>query len=148
LAAQRVKPAVATLEGLTQLLNCAATHPDAEVRFHTSDVVPRIDSNASCLSESKAHLWVAGHHCLGPHPDKLQGKPPPFNGSVNTLCSTMRKIAPGTTEAEPGALFHNSKEACSTRTTLKEVGHPRPPAVVETNNNTAAGIANDSIKQK
>jgi hypothetical protein len=33
LAAQQAKPTMATLKGLTQLLNCAATHPDAEVRF-------------------------------------------------------------------------------------------------------------------
>jgi hypothetical protein len=30
LAVQQVKPTVATLKGLTQLLNCAAAHPDAE----------------------------------------------------------------------------------------------------------------------
>jgi hypothetical protein len=63
LAAQQAKPTVATLKGLTQLLNCAATHPDAEMRFHASDVALHIDSDASHLSESKARSRAAGHHC-------------------------------------------------------------------------------------
>jgi hypothetical protein len=148
LATQQAKPTITTLKGLTQLLNYAATHPDAEVRFHASDMVLHIDSDASCLSESKARSRAAGCHHLSSHPDKLQGKPPPFNGSVNILCSIMREIVSSAAEAELGALFHNGKEACSIRTTLEEMGHPQPPTPIETDNNTAAGVANDSIKQK
>jgi hypothetical protein len=58
----------------------------------------------------------------------------------------MRKIVSSTAEAEPGALFHNGKEACSTRTALEEMGHPQPLAPIGAGNNTAAGIANDSTK--
>jgi hypothetical protein len=47
-----------------------------------------------------------------------------------------------------GALFHNGKEARPIQTTLEEMGHPQPPAVIKTGNNTAASIASDSIKQK
>jgi hypothetical protein len=79
----------------------------------TCVLVLHIDSDASCLSESKARSRAAGCHCLSSHPDKLQGKPPPFNGSVNTLCSIMHEIVSSTAEAELGALFHNGKEACS-----------------------------------
>jgi hypothetical protein len=148
LATQQAKPTITTLKGLTQLLNHAVTHPDAEMRFHTSDVVPCIDSDASCLSESKARSRAAGHHHLSSHPDKLQGKPPPFNGSVNTLCSTMREIVSSAAEAELGAFFHSGKEACSTRTALEEMGHPQPPTPIGADNNAAAGTANNSIKQK
>jgi hypothetical protein len=74
LATQQAKPTIATLKGLTQLPNCAATHPDAETCFHASDMVLHIDSDASHLSESKARSRAAGHHCLSSHPDKLQGK--------------------------------------------------------------------------
>jgi hypothetical protein len=60
----------------------------------------------------------------------------------------MCEIAPSTAEAELGTLFHNGKEACSVRTTLEEMGHPQPPTATGADNNAAAGIANDSIKQK
>jgi hypothetical protein len=116
LATQQAKPAVATLKGLTQLLSCTATHLGAEMRFRASDMALRINGDASCLSESKAQSRAAGHHCLSSHPDKLQGKPPPFNGSVNALCSTTREIVSSAAKAELGALFHNGKEACSIRT--------------------------------
>jgi hypothetical protein len=43
-------------------------------------------------------------------------------------------------EAELAALFYNCKEACSLRTTHKEIGYPQPP--------TAIGIANDTVKQR
>jgi hypothetical protein len=148
LATQQAKPAIATLEGLTKLLSCAATHPDAEMQFRASDAVPHIDSDASCLSKSKARSRAAGCHCLSSHPDKLQGKPPPLNRSANTLCSTMRKIVSSAAEAELGTLFHNGKEACSIRTTFEEMGHPQPPTPIGTDNNTAASMANDSTKQK
>jgi len=51
-------------------------------------------------------------------------------------------------EAEIGALFHNGKEACHLRTILEEMGHPQPPTVLITDNLTAAGIANDTVKQR
>jgi hypothetical protein len=60
----------------------------------------------------------------------------------------MREIVSSAAEAELGALFHNGKGACSIQTTLEETGHPQPPAPIETGNNAATGIANDSTKQK
>ena len=51
-------------------------------------------------------------------------------------------------EAELAALFHNGKESCPIRTTLEELGHPQPPTAIQTDNSTACGIANDSVKQK
>jgi hypothetical protein len=124
---------------------CAAV---TNLRKELCEKALRIDSDASHLSESKARSQAAGCHCLGSHPDKLQGKPPPFNGSVNVLCSIMREIVSSAAEAELGALFHNGKEACSIQTTLEETGHPQPPTPIETDNSAAAGTANDSTKQK
>ncbi len=46
-------------------------------------------------------------------------------------------------ETELGGLFYNGKEA-----TLKELGHKQPPTPIVTDNSTAAGIANDCVKQK
>jgi hypothetical protein len=60
----------------------------------------------------------------------------------------MREIVSSVAKAELGALFHNGKVAWPIRTMLKEMGHPQPPAAIETDNNAAAGVANDFIKQK
>ena len=53
-----------------------------------------------------------------------------------------------TTEAEFGALFVNGQEADPIRTTLQELGHPQPATPIQTDNATAMGIANDTVKQR
>lgn len=60
----------------------------------------------------------------------------------------MKEIVSSAAEAELAALFYNGKEACALRTTLEELGHPQPPTPIQTDNSTAAGIANDTVKQK
>jgi hypothetical protein len=51
-------------------------------------------------------------------------------------------------EAEIGAVFINSKEGAVLRTTLEELGHPQPPTPMETDNTTATGYSNGTIKRK
>jgi hypothetical protein len=60
----------------------------------------------------------------------------------------MREVVSSAAEAELAALFHNGKEACPIRITLEELGHPQPPTPLTTDNNTASGISNDTVKQK
>jgi hypothetical protein len=51
-------------------------------------------------------------------------------------------------ETELGGLFVNGQDAVPERITLEELGHPQGPTPMATDNGTASGIANDSIKQK
>jgi hypothetical protein len=51
-------------------------------------------------------------------------------------------------EAEMAGLFHNGKEAVPECITLEELGHTQPPTPIVTDNSTASGIANHSVKQK
>jgi hypothetical protein len=51
-------------------------------------------------------------------------------------------------KAEFGTLLHNGRAACSHYMCLEELGHPQPPTPLVTDNITAAGIPNDTIKQK
>jgi hypothetical protein len=153
LATQQAEPAIATLKGLTQLLNCAATHSGAEMRFRASDVVLRIDSDASCLSESKARSRVAGCHCLGSHPDKLQGKPPPFNGSANALfffapsCARLHPVPPKRNSA-PSSTTARKHAQSEQRSRKWDIHNPQLRLRLTTDNNAAAGTANGSAKQK
>jgi hypothetical protein len=50
--------------------------------------------------------------------------------------------------AEFAGLFYNVQEACSFRHTLKELGHPQPPTAIQTDNECANGIANDTVKER
>jgi hypothetical protein len=60
----------------------------------------------------------------------------------------MKNVMSSAAEAELGALFHNATEACSLRTILEEMGHPQPPTPIQTDNSTAAGIVNRTVKQR
>jgi hypothetical protein len=61
----------------------------------------------------------------------------------------MREVLSSTAEAELGALFHNSKEACPLCIALAEMGHPQPATPMATEDkSTASGIATDTVKQK
>jgi hypothetical protein len=60
----------------------------------------------------------------------------------------MSNVMSSAAEAELGALFLNAKNACPIRTTLEELGHPQPTMALQTDNNTAAGLVNDTVKQK
>jgi hypothetical protein len=154
IATQQSTPTTATMRDLTQLLNYCATHPDAIVRYTKSDMHLWVESDASYLSESKARSRYAGYHYLSsrptdpttpPGPDEPQ---PKLNGPISIPAKILREVVASAAEAELGGLFHNGKEAVPERITLDELGHPQPPTPLVTDNSTASGIANDSVKQR
>ena len=59
-----------------------------------------------------------------------------------------KKVLALAAESECSALHFNAQEACEIRTALHEMGHPQPPTPIQVDNSTAAGIANNSVKQK
>jgi len=153
LASAQTKGTQATAQATTQLLNYCATHPDATVRYHASDMQLHIHSDASYLSEAKARSRAGGTFFLSsrpkdptkaPDPDS---EPPPHNGAIHTLSSIMQVVLSSATEAEFAALFFNAKDGAMLRTTLAEMGHPQPATTIQTDNSCAAGICNDTVKQ-
>ncbi len=51
-------------------------------------------------------------------------------------------------EAEIGALFVNCKVSVEMSIALQEMGHSQQPVPIMTDNSTAEGFANDTIKQR
>jgi hypothetical protein len=47
-----------TMDALVQLLDYAATHPDATIRYYKNDMILYVHSDASYLSEPKARSRV------------------------------------------------------------------------------------------
>jgi hypothetical protein len=89
-----------------QLLNYLATHPAATVRFHASDMVLNIHSDASYLSEANAHSRACRHFFMGWRPDP--SKPIKLNGAFFTLCAIFCFVVASTAKANLGAFFLNS----------------------------------------
>jgi hypothetical protein len=147
LATEQSQATKSTMDKLSQLLNYCAAHPDATVRFTASDMILAVESDASYLSVVKGRSRAAGYFFLT---NKLALPTSPYkpNGAVHVLCHIMREVLSSAAEAELGALFHNGKEACPLRIALEEMGHPQPATPMATDNNTASGIATDTVKQK
>jgi hypothetical protein len=127
-----------------QLLDYLASHPDATIRYHVSNMILHIHSDASYLSVSNARSCLGGLFFLGnkyPEQDKL-------NGSILNVASVIKNVVASAVESEVGACFHNPQSGTPLRVTLTELGHTQPPTPLRTDNSTAYGIVNETIKQK
>ena len=65
LASEQSHGTEATAEAAVKFLNYCATHPDATLKYYASDMILKIHSDASYLSEPKARSRTGGHHYLG-----------------------------------------------------------------------------------
>ena len=151
IAAQQSAPTETTATQITQILDYAASHPDAVIKFQASDMVLHIHSDASYLSAPKARSKVAGFFYLSSRP--TNPKHPendivPLNGPIHVVSKRLRNVMASATEAETGGLFYNGQEAIPLIRALEEMGHPQPPTPIQTDNYTAYGIVNSSIRQR
>jgi hypothetical protein len=131
---------------LSQLLDYLATYPKAIIQYYPSSTQLAIESDASYLSVSTALSWAAGFFYLTSNQDLPHSRP--YNGPLHVYCCVMKEVLSSTAEAELGALFHNSKEACPLQSALTEMGHLQNATSLSTNNSTAAGISNSTVKQR
>jgi len=151
LTTQQTNGTQAPMQALMHLLNYCATHPDAVICFHASDMVLWTHSNASYLTAPKGHLRAASNSFLSfwpITPPTATDPAPPGNGPIHVLCQTMRQVIFSAAEAELGALFLNAQNICPICTALEELGHRQPATPLQTDNNMASGILNDTVKQK
>ncbi len=142
ISASQSKATENTAAAIVHLLDYAATHPNAILRYQRSDMVLHIHSDASYLSAPEARSRAGGHHFLSSRPadpTKAPSRQPTNNGSIHAECSVLRNVMASAAEAEIGALYINSQTAEVFRTTLIEMGHPQPPTTIQTDNSTAYG---------
>jgi hypothetical protein len=107
LASAQAQSTSATADAMHQLLDYCDTHPDAEVHFHSSDMVLQVSSEASYLSEPEAQSRTGGHFYLGNN----DGRQQQINGPILFLSSIIKHIMSSAAEAEVGSIFSNAKEA-------------------------------------
>ena len=138
------KPTQLTLRLIHHLLDYCATNPDATIRYTPSDMILKIQSDSSYLSEPKARSRCGGHFYLGSLPPRNYTP----NGAILNATNIIQTVVTSAAEAEYVSLYINAKLGIPMRHTLIEMGHPQQPTPLQTDNTTAVGIATDSIKQK
>jgi hypothetical protein len=70
------------------------------------------------------------------------------NGSILNVAAVIKNVVASAAESEVGACFHSAQSGAPLRVTLTELGHTQPPTPLRTDNSTAYGIVNKTIKQK
>jgi hypothetical protein len=145
LASKQSNATEVTADKVIKLLNYCNTHPETKMRYHASDMILHIHSDASYLSENEAKSRAGGFFYMGSNTttDKKV-----TNGASLIISKVLKQVMSSAAEAEIGAVFINAKEGPVLRTTLEELGHKQPPTPIETDNTTATGYSNGTIKQK
>ena len=104
-----------------QLLDYAATHPDAIITYHTSTMVLTGHRDTSYLSEEKSRSRAGGHFFMT---DELEE--PTNNEAVTKFLRIIKAVMLSAAFFELCALSINCREAVPTRNTLEEMGHKQP----------------------
>ena len=151
IASAQSKATVMTERAAHQLLDFAATHPDAVVRYTASDMVLRVFTAMLPIRPSPSPA-PAPAVCVILAPSLTQQPPrsPRLRQMVPfTSTAKVRVIVASATEAEFAALFFNAQDACMLRTTLAELGHTQPATAIQTDNECAMGaLPMTLVKQK
>jgi hypothetical protein len=145
LASEKSKATSDTADKVIKLLNYCNTHPETKIRYHASDMILYIHSDASYLSEREAKSRAGGFFYMGSSADTSNKL---ANRAILIISTVLKHVMYLAVEAEIGAVFINTKEGAVLRTTLEKLGHPHPPTPLETDNTTATGYSNGTIKQK
>jgi hypothetical protein len=113
---EQTKATEKTQAATNQLLDYLATHPDATIRYHATDMILHIHSDASYLSVSNARS--------PPEQDTL-------NGSILNVAAIIKNVVASAAESEVGACFHKAQSGAPLRVTLTELGHTQTQRLCE-----------------
>ena len=125
-------------------LNYCATNLDAFIVYYTSDMIIQGNIKAAYLVASKARSRNAAYIFMGNKDQNNQI----INGPIMVITSIIKIVVASAAEAEVASLYHAAQEIAPLQVTSEELGHKQPPTLLRTNNNTASGIMNGTIKQR
>ena len=146
ISSEQATPTVETQNKAQRVLDFVATHPLPYIRYHASDMILHVDSDAAYLVAPKARSRIAGFYYLSTL--RSDDTAPPLNGGIHVECKTLRHVVASAAEAETAAVFHNAQVTIPIRRILRALNHPQPPAYLKTDNSTTNSFIHDNIHQK
>ena len=128
-----------------KLMDYPHTHPDAVVRFHASDMILYIKSDAAYLVLTKARSRVVSIFYLS----NATAERPPLNVAIQFICKTLQNVVSSAAEAETGSIFVGSQQAVPIITALSELNHRQPSSGtrISNDNSTKKGVLNANLRQ-
>ena len=139
MAAEQGTPTMTTFKNTYQFLDYAATNNKSVLTYKVSNIVLAVHSDASYLNEPKARSRAVM---------SSNTTFPANNGAIHNTAQVIKAVMSSVAEAELGALYINAKFATPIRHMLTEIGHPRPPTPIQTDNSTTFGVVTNKIIPK
>ena len=110
IATTQAQPTEHTKKQVKMLLDYAACRKDGKVRFHASDMILHVETDAAYLVLPNAKSRIAGYFYLSTQPLPPPARPNPKpNGPILIECKTLRHVVASAAEAECGGIFHNGQ---------------------------------------
>ena len=135
ISSQQAHPTQNTVDACWRVLNYAHSHPNQALSFRGCDMVLKIKSDASYLSRPNSGSVAGGfHYCGNQGDDTIYGVLFAMSSRIPTVCAAV-------SEAEYAALFINGQYGAWERQVLAALRYPQPVTHIETDNETAKGIA-------
>ena len=125
-ASTQATPTQFVLQQAQRLLAYAAMYPNNRIVYHKSDMVLRVQSDASYLSRSHSRSVASGLAYLV-NADAPQSK---INGSITSFSNIIDVVVASAAEAEYAALLTAGQLAAGLRTILTALGHSQPPTML------------------
>ena len=127
-------------------MDYVSTYEHTFLRYHASNMVLHVDSDAAYLVAPGAKSRIAGFYYFKNAPDGNVIKP--LNNPIHVECKYLRHVVTSAAESEVGGLFHNCQTAIPIRNCLLQMGHPQPPTPIKTDNTTARDFTYNNIAIK
>jgi hypothetical protein len=127
IASSQAKATQLTKDKCTWLMDYAASNPLSIIRYHASDMILYVHSDALYLSETRAYSRGAGHFFLSAqpiYPSKPPNTIPTLNDPIHTMCKIINVVVGSAAEAEIGAGYLNGQDVVPIINTLTGLGHP------------------------
>jgi hypothetical protein len=102
LASEQSKATADTADKVIKLLNYCNTHPETKIRYHASDMILYIHSDASYLSEKEANSRAGGFFYIGNSANTANKL---TNGAILIIGAVLKHVMSSAAEAEIGAVF-------------------------------------------
>jgi hypothetical protein len=122
IATELTKATEKTQAATKQMLDYLSTNPDATIRYHASDMILNIHSDASYLSVSNARSRLGVLFFLG----NKSHEQDTLNGSILNVDAVIKNVVASAAESEVGACSHNAQSGAPLRVILTELGHTQP----------------------
>ena len=137
-----------TSRWVEEVLDYVATHHDAKIKYHASDMqLVLVHKDSSYLNDHKAQSNCDWCFILGWYqPDNA---PLQLNVCLLVAVGLLKIVALSVAESKLGGLFYNAPDGTILRLTLNEMGHPQSEATpIYVNSMTAVGNTNKSTKEQ